>query len=151
MTKPCVLLVEDENSTREVVAELLINVGYAVTEAYDAEMALGLLKKENLFDLLLTDVHMPGDLNGIDVVLCARLMWPELPVVFVTGRPDVLGSVDVPGPRPGCLAKPYVLGDLLAVIEATSQSQSAQDHKPAAFQAPPVFRSGPKRPWKPTA
>ena len=142
MPELCILLVEDDDLIREITTELLTDVGYAVTAACNAEMALALLRKGGRFDLLLTDVHMPGDLNGIGVVLCARLMWPELPVVFVTGRPDVLGSVDVPGPRPGCLAKPYVLSDLLAVIEATSRP--AQSHRPTVLQASPVFRSGPK-------
>jgi len=117
MHKPHILFIEDEHLIREVIAEALVDTGCVVTEACDAGTALSLLGAENRFDLLLTDVHMPGDLNGIDIVFHARSIWPEIPVVFATGRPDILEMLDVPGPRPGCVAKPYALDDLLAVIQ----------------------------------
>ena len=75
---------------------------------------------------------MPGDLSGIDVVLCVRFMWPELSVIFVTGSSDVLENIDVPTPQSGCVAKPYALGDLLAMIGITSRS--TQNRTPADFQ-----------------
>ena len=122
MPKFHILFAEDDELIRELIAEVLVEVGCDVTEAYNAKMALSFFEKKNYFDLLLTDVHMPGALNGIDLAIRARSVWPEIPVVFATARPNALEAIGVPGPRPGCVVKPYALGDLLAEIGVTSRA-----------------------------
>jgi CheY-like chemotaxis protein len=118
MPQSHVLFVEDEDLIRLIVAEALIEAGLRVTEACNGETALSLLQERCGFDLLLTDVHMPGRFNGIDVALHIRSLWPKVPVVFVTGRPDVLHAFGPPGPHDRCVLKPYRPTDVLAAIRS---------------------------------
>ena len=116
MTKERILLVEDEPLVRVLLLETLLEAGFVVVEAGDADEALALLVQQERFDLLLTDVHMPGRCDGLGVAGHARGRQPELPVLFVTGRPDVVGSFAEPDARTVCLAKPFRLADLLRVL-----------------------------------
>ena len=118
MSQSRVLFVEDEDLIRLIVAETLIEAGLKVIEACNGESALGLLQERCGFDLLLTDVHMPGRFNGIDVALHMRSLWPEVPVVFVTGRPDALHAFGPCGPHDRCILKPYRPTDVLAAIRS---------------------------------
>ena len=118
MPQSHVLFVEDEDLIRLIVAEALVEAGLRVTEACNGETALNLLQERCGFDLLLTDVHMPGRFNGIDVALHIRSLWPKVPVVFVTGRPDVLHAFGPPGPLDRCVLKPYRPTDVLAAIRS---------------------------------
>ncbi len=101
-----------------IVAETLIEAGLKVTEACNGEAALSLLQERCAFDLLLTDVHMPGRFSGVDVALHVRSLWPAVPVVFVTGRPDVLHAFGPPRPHDRCVLKPYKPTDVLAAIQS---------------------------------
>ncbi len=119
-----VLFVEDEDFIRLIVVETLVEAGFKVTEARNGEAALALLRERCGFDLLLTDVHMPGRFSGIDVALQVRALWPETPVVFVTGRPDVLHAFGSPGPLDRCILKPYRPTDVLAAIRSCLDRQA---------------------------
>ena len=119
-----VLFVEDEDFIRSIVVETLVEAGFKVTEARNGETALKLLQKYCDFDLLLTDVHMPGRFSGIDVALHMRSLCPETPVVFVTGRPDVLHVFGPPGPLDRCILKPYRPTDVLAAIRSCLAPQA---------------------------
>jgi len=119
MPRTRILFVEDEDLIRLTVAETLIEAGLQVTEASNGEHALSLLQEHCGFDLLLTDVHMPGGLSGIDVAMHVRSLWPEIPVVFVTGRPDVLHAFGPPGPYDRFVFKPYKPTDLLVAVRSS--------------------------------
>ncbi len=120
-----VLFVEDEDVIRLIVLETLVEAGFKVTEACNGEAALALLPESGGFDLLLTDIHMPGRFSGIDVALHMRALCPEMPVVFVTGRPDVLYAFGPPGPHDRCILKPYRPTDLLAAIRSCLPRQDS--------------------------
>ena len=111
-----VLLVEDEELVRLVISETLSEEGFDVTEACDADQALALLDHAPAFDLLLTDVHMPGRTDGLGVAAHARAQDPTLPIVVVTGRPE--NGRGVAGLRPYCafVLKPYTLSAILGAI-----------------------------------
>ena len=79
-----VLLVEDEQEVRLATADVVSSMGYRVLEACDAPSALLMLDREQVIDLLLTDVGLPG-MNGRQLALEARKRRPGLPVMFVTG------------------------------------------------------------------
>jgi DNA-binding response OmpR family regulator len=81
-----VLLVEDEPLTRQVVAAFLEDAGYDVTTTCTGDEAMILLN-EDLFGILLTDITMPGQIDGIGLAEHAREIHPGLPVVFVSGGP----------------------------------------------------------------
>jgi len=119
MPQPRVLFVEDEELIRMILTETMIEVGLDVTEAANGEEAMSLLDRRQRFDLLLTDVHMPGRFNGVDIARQVRALWPEVPVVFVTGRPDTLRAFGRPGPRDRSVLKPYKPSDVLTAIQAS--------------------------------
>jgi PAS domain S-box-containing protein len=92
-----VLLVEDEPSVRLLIAEVLRELGYALIEAANAEMAMPILASNVRLDLMITDVGLPG-LNGRQLAEIGRQYRPALKVLFVTGytehatrRGDFLG------------------------------------------------------------
>ena len=111
----CILLVEDEWLIRMVVAEELVERGFVVCEAENGDQASALIARDPaLYTLLVTDIHMPGSLDGLAVARLMLARRPDLPVIYVTGRPDVLSHLQPFGPREVLLQKPFVLGDLVA-------------------------------------
>lgn len=114
----CILLVEDEALIREVLAEELAEAGFDVCEAESGDRALALIGAQtpDAFSALVTDVHMPGSLSGIEVATLLRARRPDIPVVYMTGRPDVLGGTGPLGSRTALLPKPFVPSKLLAVV-----------------------------------
>jgi PAS domain S-box-containing protein len=80
-----VLLVEDEIAIRELVSEILGDAGYRVLTASNGPMGVAILRSNERIDLLVTDVGLPGGLNGRQVADAGRVARPELKVLFVTG------------------------------------------------------------------
>jgi len=80
-----ILLVEDEGLIRLVTAELLREEGFEVVEAWDGIEAARLLDGLDGFDVLFTDVQMPGTCDGVDVAVHARRRHPMIPVLIVSG------------------------------------------------------------------
>jgi DNA-binding response OmpR family regulator len=68
------------------------------------------------YQLLVTDIHMPGRLDGIGLARLAHGQNPTLPIVFVTGRPDVLARLRDAGIPGTSLAKPFELEELVRVV-----------------------------------
>lgn len=112
-----ILVVEDEPLLREAVSEALALEGFRVTQAACADEAAGLIDRAHGFDLLLTDVHMPGRLDGIGVAARARARQPGLPVVVATGRPGSEARVEALGPCCALVMKPYGLDTILHAID----------------------------------
>lgn len=111
----CILLVEDEWLIRAMVAEELAESGFEVREAESGDQASALIAETPTdFDLLVTDIHMPGRLDGIEVARLLRARCPDLPVIYMTGRPDALNAVRPLGTRDVLLRKPFALYELLA-------------------------------------
>jgi PAS domain S-box-containing protein len=79
-----VLVVEDNAALRRVVARQLSELGYRVLEAENAASGLRLMERESI-DLLLTDIVMPGGVNGRELARRARQRWPGIKVVFTSG------------------------------------------------------------------
>jgi signal transduction histidine kinase/PAS domain-containing protein len=80
-----ILLVEDEENLRVIISELLAETGYRVATAADGPAGLRALGSLERVDLLITDVGLPGGLNGRQVADAARVQRPDLKVLFVTG------------------------------------------------------------------
>ncbi len=79
-----VLLVEDDNSVRLLVRDVLEELGYKATEAADGQQAVRILESGRRFDLMISDVGLPG-MNGRQLAEIARAHLPDLPILFVTG------------------------------------------------------------------
>ena len=80
-----VLVVEDEPAVRMVVADVLADLGYAVLEAGDGQAALQVVQSAACIDVLVTDVGLPGGMDGRQLAEAARQHRPGLKVLFVTG------------------------------------------------------------------
>ena len=80
-----VLVVEDEPLLRILIADELKDRGYDVCEAQDADAALSILTSRE-FDLLLTDVQMPGSMNGLGLAERARSDRPTMKIIIFTGN-----------------------------------------------------------------
>jgi PAS domain S-box-containing protein len=80
-----VLVIDDEPTIRMLVAEILAESGYAVIEAPDGPAGLRVLESNARIDLLITDVGLPGGMNGRQVADAARVTRPDLKILFITG------------------------------------------------------------------
>ncbi len=80
-----ILVIEDEPAIRALIVELLVESGYMALEAADGPGGLRVLRNANRVDLLITDVGLPGGMNGRQVADAARSLRPELKVLFITG------------------------------------------------------------------
>lgn len=80
-----VLVIDDEPTVRMLVTEVLEDLGYTAIETADAAAGLQVLRSNARTDLLVTDVGLPGGMNGRQVANAVRAVRPELKVLFVTG------------------------------------------------------------------
>lgn len=96
--RPAVLVVEDEILVRLLIADDLREAGFAVIEAANADEALTVLRSATPVDLLLTDIRMPGSMDGLALAGAARESWPQLRIVVASGffperpRPEVVDA-----------------------------------------------------------
>lgn len=113
-----VLVVEDEVAVRMVIVEVLSELGYFVLEAEDGQSGLRIVESRVRIDLLLTDVGLPGGMNGRQLADAARAHSPELKVLFLTGY---AASAAVRNGRMEAgmeiMTKPFALDALAARIE----------------------------------
>lgn len=109
-----ILIVEDEFLIRLTLTEVLGDEGFDVAEAEDGEQAVEMLGRHKDFDLLMTDVNLPGKLSGWAVADAARKDRANLPVVFVSGgaEPPVGRCAS---PHDAFVQKPYTPSDIAAV------------------------------------
>jgi PAS domain S-box-containing protein len=112
-----VLIVDDEPTVRMLVAEVLSDLGYQALEAEDGASGLKVLNSNARIDLLVTDVGLPGGLNGRQVADAARSVRPGLKVLFITGYAEnaVLshGHLD---PGMHVMTKPFAMDALATRI-----------------------------------
>ena len=113
-----VLIVDDEPSVRMLVTEVLEDLGYTAIEAADSVAGLKVLQSDVRIGLLVTDVGLPGGMNGRQMADAGRERRPDLKVLFITGYAEnaVLGNGYL---RPGMqvLTKPFVLETLATRIK----------------------------------
>jgi two-component system, chemotaxis family, chemotaxis protein CheY len=111
-----ILVVEDDPDTRHIVCEIMSDAGHSVHPAKDGLDALAHLERRP-YDVLVTDYHMPS-LNGLYLLTISRALWPNLPVIMVSGE---FGRVRADAIRQGAyawLSKPYQADQLLKTIES---------------------------------
>ncbi|WP_299934254.1 ATP-binding protein [uncultured Pelagimonas sp.] len=113
-----ILLVEDQKDVREILVLILENAGYDVTAVSSGDHAKVVFENDPAFDLLLTDIVMPGRLQGTTLVRELRETWPGLRVVFMSGYASE-ATVHGNGLKPEDirLMKPVQKRDLLGAIE----------------------------------
>jgi CheY-like chemotaxis protein len=108
-----ILAVEDDVLIRLAIADDLMAEGFRVIQAANADEALKVLQSTVDLDLVMTDIRMPGSLDGLELARQVRERWPMLKIVVL--------SADLPAQRPASLAdaflgKPYSISAVLTCI-----------------------------------
>jgi len=118
MSPRTVLVVEDDLLIRLMLVEALQDDGYTVVQAANVLEAVAAIGRNPCFDALVTDVDMPGHLNGLDLAGMVSSVSPLTQIVIVSGR-DVSDDV---GMGWAFMSKPYSLDHLLKLLETDDTS-----------------------------
>ena len=109
-----ILVVEDEVLLRELAVEDLTDAGFEVVAACNGDAALTALQSDRSFDLLFTDISMPGTIDGWELAMAARRLVPGLKVIYSTGLDESDRGLEA---TERLVQKPYRLTALLAALE----------------------------------
>jgi CheY-like chemotaxis protein len=117
--RPMVLVVEEETHERVAIREYLDGAGYEVLEAEDTGEALSLLQQRSDLQALVTDAHVPGQIDGFELAQVVRERWPQIGVVLMSGHSDASSG---PVPEGGeFISKPYLFSYLAPTLEMLIQ------------------------------
>ena len=119
-----VLIVDDEASVRMLLTEIVEDLGFTAIEASDSAAGLRVLQSDVTIDLLVTDVGLPGGMNGRQMADAGRETRPDLQVLFVTGYAEnaVIGSGRL-APGMAVLTKPFPIETMAARIRSMIEAQ----------------------------
>jgi signal transduction histidine kinase/ActR/RegA family two-component response regulator len=122
-----ILLVEDELEVQELSRSILRNQGYDVILANNGQEAIERLRTDKPFDLLLTDIVLPGGMSGFDIASNAALIQPNIKILYTTGYPRSILATDddqqgTPEQSYNVLTKPYRREVLLKAIRTLLDS-----------------------------
>lgn len=112
-----VLLVEDQDSVRQTLAELLADAGLEVDEAASGEEALDMVAADGPPDVVVTDLDLGSGVSGLALGEKLAAAWPEIGVVYITGRPWLIQGHRF-RPQERFLEKPCSSERLIDAIEA---------------------------------
>jgi two-component system, NtrC family, sensor kinase len=136
-----VLLAEDNEEVAEVTAGMLEGLGYKVMRAASGSEALDQIEKDADIDLVITDIVMPGETNGIDLARVIRERHPGLPVLLTTGYSAAAREANQDGFP--ILAKPYTTATLQRfVTEASLKARACFNHCSADVETKLVVLGG---------
>ena len=110
----CILVVEDEFLIRMILSDSLRDAGYRVIEACNADEALVILDTI-LPDLIISDVRMPGSLDGMGLLAAIKLIRPMLPVIITSGHFQATQALAAGADH--FVPKPYKFGPMLKVVQ----------------------------------
>jgi PAS domain S-box-containing protein len=113
-----VLVVDDEPDLLELATTYLHDLGFDTLQANDGSEAITLIEEHPEIDLLVTDVIMPGIMNGYQLAQSARAMRPALAVIFSSGFPaNALREKGEPLPGALLIHKPYQRAELVSIVQ----------------------------------
>jgi DNA-binding NtrC family response regulator len=110
-----VLLVEDELLIRLLVSDELRNAGYDVIEACNADEGLTVLRSPVRVDLIISDVRMPGSVDGLGLLAIVRETFPTLPVIITSGHLESRLAIADGAAR--FLAKPFGMDAVVSAVQ----------------------------------
>jgi CheY-like chemotaxis protein len=113
---PVVLVVEDEPFIRMQAVVIIEKAGYNVVEACHADEAIAILEMREDIRVVVTDIEMPGSMDGIKLARAIRDRWPPVELIVTSGRHRV--RADELPPRAKFLPKPYTPDVLITAIRA---------------------------------
>jgi CheY-like chemotaxis protein len=112
-----VLLAEDEMLVRAIAEEDLVEIGCEVTAASTGDEAARLIRAGEHFDLLVTDIRMPGEIDGWELARIARELLPQIKVIYVSGFP---GDNHDPVEGSNFIKKPYRMDQLREAVSSSA-------------------------------
>jgi signal transduction histidine kinase/DNA-binding response OmpR family regulator len=135
-----ILVVEDNEEVRRAVVDMLESWGYRVVAVENPDAAAELVEKDRAFDLLFTDVVMPGVLSAIELVALLKARQPDIGVLLTSGYArDLIPKHD--GPEYPLIAKPYRSDELAARVRAVLAARHRPAPAAAAERTPPASSS----------
>lgn len=120
-SRQCVLVVDDEFLIRLMISEELRDAGYQVIEACDATEALTVLETVSP-DLIITDVRMPGPLDGMDMLALVREKMPTLPIIIISGHLSAAQAMNKGATQ--FVPKPYLLDAVVDAVRTALEGTS---------------------------
>ncbi len=123
------LVVDDEQTVRMLIAEVLTENNYRVVEAGDGPSALKVLQSDSRIDLMVTDVGLPGGVNGRQVADAARQLRPGLKILFITGYAEnaAVGNGQLDRGME-ILAKPFAMSSLANKVRDMIETHLTRHH-----------------------
>jgi CheY-like chemotaxis protein len=112
-TPGTILIVEDEVFIRLALADDLMDAGFVVLQAFNAAEALQVLEASVAVDLLITDIRMPGPMDGLGLATYVRATWPLLKIMFISGN---LTDLPADPPADALFEKPYFQAAVIARV-----------------------------------
>ncbi len=109
-----VLMVEDDDNVAETVFAMLVELGHDVTRARSVDEALNTLAQEKRFDLVFSDIVMPGGKSGVELARALKITAPDLPVLLTSGY----SGGEAKGTEWPLLRKPYQIHELRDALSA---------------------------------
>lgn len=113
---PVVLMVEDDPLLLMFGVEVVEGAGFTVVQARDADEAVAMLESRADIALLVTDIHMPGSMNGLRLAHLVRHRWPSMKILVVSGQAR-LQACELPS-KSCFLAKPYRADAMVAELRS---------------------------------
>jgi PAS domain S-box-containing protein len=136
-----VLVVEDNDEVRRAVVDMLTGWGYRVVAAENPDVAAAILEKDLAFDLLFTDVVMPGSMSAIELATMAQRLRPEMAVLLTSGYArDLVPMQDRPDYP--MIAKPYSGDELMAKLRSVLAAYRPAPPPPAPPRPSAVSGAG---------
>jgi len=127
MSRLPILVVDDNEALLNELTEALRGEGYLAQPAISGDIALVILQQRIPFRLLVTDVVLPGVLDGFTLARRAKLFFPNIPIIYTTGHPDVAHIRARGAPYGEILPKPYRMAAMLRAISAALRPNTATD------------------------
>lgn len=119
------LVIDDEPFAWLFAVQVLLDDGFTILEAGSAEEGLALLDRNDDISVVVTDISMPGLMNGLDLAHVLREQQPDIAIILTSGHAQPVGS-DAPLCTP-FVAKPYSASMLLAAIQNTISRLDVRD------------------------
>ena len=112
-----ILIVEDTVGGRNLAMRMLTSLAYKATPTKSADEALDLIKQGKRFDLMFTDILMPGEMNGIELARVARTYDSKMKILFTSGF-SCITSEEMVELDAAYLAKPYRRAEIAAILSS---------------------------------
>ncbi len=123
-----VLVVEDEMFTRMDVVEMLSGAGFDILDAANADEAIQMLERNSDIRLLLTDIDMPGSMNGLKLAAAVRERWPPVMIIATSGHFKIKAG-DLPEDA-RFIPKPYQPAHIISAIRELTRAASSEPRVP---------------------